>query len=90
MQITEVLIFLAHVHCTVNFVLHPDGGTLNYLSYAAESTMLLLNNWHNYGKWDCALPIYSPNMLMRCTFSVDMYDPQIRKLDQPVDLESFF
>ena len=23
------------------------------------------------------------------TFSVDLYDPQIRKLDQPVDLESF-
>ena len=23
------------------------------------------------------------------TFSVDLHDPQIRKLDQPVDLESF-
>ena len=23
------------------------------------------------------------------TFSVDLYDPQIRKLDQPVDLASF-
>ena len=55
MQITEVLLFLVHVHCTVNFVLHPCGSALNYLGYAVESTMLLLNNWHNYGKWDCAL-----------------------------------
>ena len=31
-------------------------------------------------------PQYTEEML---TFSVDLYDPQIRKLDQPVDFESF-
>ena len=33
------------------------------------------------------LPIYSLNTLK--TFSVDLYEPQIKKLDQPVDLENF-
>ena len=66
MQITEALLFLVHVHCTVNFVLHPGGGALNYLGYVAESTMLWLNNWHNYGKWDCAT-VYWYKYFVFCT-----------------------
>ena len=29
-QITEVLLLPAWVHCTVNFMLHPGGGARNY------------------------------------------------------------
>ena len=34
MQTIEVLLLLAQVHCTVNFMLHPGGGARNHLNYA--------------------------------------------------------
>ena len=58
MQITEALPLPAHVHCTVNLVLHPGGAAPNYLNYVVWNTILWLNNWHNYGKRDCA-PIWA-------------------------------